>query len=221
MARSDRLFRLLALLQDGALHRAADLARALDVSARTIYRDMEALVAAGLPVAGTRGTGYRLAELTTLPPLRLSPAELEALSLGIAIVQESADPDLAGAAAALAQKVDAALPAEALPPSENWLFAFAAGASAARGFSLMAPIRSAIRGRQKLRLTGQDSAGTPGSQTVRPLRLDHRGRAWVLTAWSETHGAFRLFRLDLVEAAAPLPELFVDEPGKTLADYRP
>ena len=85
----------------------------------------------------------------------------------------------------------------------------------------MAPIRSAIRGRQKLRLTGQDSAGTPGSQTVRPLRLDHRGRAWVLTAWSETHGAFRLFRLDLVEAAAPLPELFVDEPGKTLADYRP
>lgn len=221
MDRSDRLFRLLGLLQDGASHRAEDLARSLGVSQRTIYRDTDALAASGLPVTGTRGTGYRLAELTALPPLRLGPQELEALYLGIAIVRESADPDLAAAAAGLADKIDNALPAEPLPPSEDWKFAFSPHASAARGFSVMAPVRSAIRGRQKLRLTARDSTGQHATHTVRPLRLDHRGRAWVLTAWSESADSFRLFRLDLVEEAEPLPELFVDEPGKTLADYRP
>ena len=100
MTRSDRLFRLLQLLHDGQCHRAGDLAAALGVSQRSIYRDMETLAAAGQPVTGTRGTGYRLADHVALPPLLLSAAEVEALNLGIAIVAESADPGLSPAEAA-------------------------------------------------------------------------------------------------------------------------
>ena len=60
-----------------------------------------------------------------------------------------------------------------------------------------------------------------GSQVVRPLKVENWGRFWVLTAWCEGTEGFATFRLDLIESAEALPELFVDEPGKTLADYLP
>ncbi|MGB3314498.1 MAG: helix-turn-helix domain-containing protein, partial [Albidovulum sp.] len=67
MRRNDRLFQLLRLLRDGQLHRAVDLADVLDVSVRTIWRDMATLVERGLPVSGERGVGYVLRDSITLP----------------------------------------------------------------------------------------------------------------------------------------------------------
>ena len=218
MSRSDRLFALLHRLHDGQLHRAADLAGALAVSPRTIYRDMDTLAASGIPVTGTRGTGYRLAEVVALPPLSLSAAEIDALNLGIAIVAESADPDLHAAAASLAAKIDAALPQSATSPSDAWKTATLPTASAARGFSHLPAIRAAIKGRQKLGIT---TTHAPEIRTIRPLQLENWGRTWVLTAWCETSSAFAQFRTDLIETATPLPELFVNEPGKRLPDYQP
>ena len=219
MARTDRLLDILRLMRDGDLHRAQDLAHRLDVSARTIYRDMERLAAAGVPVQGTRGTGYRLADTVALPPLTLSQAELEALNLGIAIVAEAADPELKAAAQALADKVDAALPEETIAEAEAWKTALTPFADAARGLSHMATLRGAIRGRQKLRIAYRTPDGTLTRRTIRPLKLESWGRVWTLAAWCEAREAFREFRLDLIEEAAALPELFVDEPGKTLADF--
>ena len=218
MPRTDRLFALQRVLQDGALHRAADLAQRLGVSQRTIYRDMETLARSGVPVSGTRGTGYCLADVIALPPLRLTQGEVEALNLGLAILAESTDPELHTAAQSLADKIDAVLPAVSAAPADAWKTAFRTGASAARGFAHMAALRSAIRGRQKLRIHSRDS--TP-VQTVRPLRLENWGRNWVLTAWSETASGFTQLRTDLIETATPLPELFVDEPGRTLGDFAP
>ncbi|MEP6062753.1 MAG: HTH domain-containing protein, partial [Marinomonas sp.] len=103
MSRSDRLFSILQILQDGALHTAGALAERLGVSQRTLYRDMDKLAASGVPVQGTRGTGYRLADLTALPPLMLTSPELEALNLGLAIAAQVADPDLKAAATRLAE----------------------------------------------------------------------------------------------------------------------
>ena len=219
MARTDRLLDILRILRDGALHRAQDLADRLGVSQRTIYRDMERLAAAGVPVEGTRGTGYRLAERIALPPLSLTPSELEALNLGIAIVAEAADPGLKSAAQSLADKIDAALPQQVIAEAEAWKTALTPLANAARGLSHMAALRSAIRGRQKLRLAYCAPDGTLTRCTIRPLRLETWGRVWTLTAWCELHSDFREFRLDLIEEAMALPELFVDEPGKTLADF--
>ncbi|MHA6264024.1 helix-turn-helix transcriptional regulator [Arenibacterium sp. CAU 1754] len=221
MRRTDRLFDIIRILRDGKLHRAQDIADKLEVSVRTIYRDMDTLAASGIPVEGERGVGYMVREAITLPPLTLTAAELEALNLGMAIVAEAADPDLKSAALSLADKIDAVLPTETIAEADAWKFAVYPFADAARGFSHMASLRSAIKGRQKLRLTYRRIDGTLTQRTVRPLHMEYWGRVWTLTAWCELREDFRVFRIDLIEEANPLPELFVDEPGKTLADYHP
>lgn len=220
MRRSDRLFDILARLRDGQLHRAQDLADALGVSLRTIYRDMDTLIASGIPVEGARGVGYILREAITLPPLTLTAEELEALNLGIAIVSGAADPGLKAAAAALGDKIDAVLAMQGPAEADAWKFAAHPFADAARGFSHMAVLRAAIRGRQKLRVTYHDSDGSLADTVLRPLLMEYWTRVWTLTAWCERRGDFRIFRVDLIDTATPLPELFVDEPGRTLADHR-
>ena len=221
MRRTDRLFEIIQILRDGKLHRAQDIAAQLEVSTRTIYRDMDTLVASGVPVEGERGVGYLVREQIPLPPLTLTPAELEALNLGMAIVAEAADADLKAAAQSLAAKVDAVLPTEVIAEADAWKFAVYPFADVARGFAHMPTLRAAIKSRQKLALRYRRLDGTLTDRTIRPLHMEYWGRVWTLTAWCETRGDFRVFRVDLIEEVRALPELFLDEPGKTLADYDP
>jgi predicted DNA-binding transcriptional regulator YafY len=134
-------------------------------------------------------------------------------------VAEAADPDLQAAARSLAAKIDAVTPADRSPPKDGWGFAVYPFADAARGFRHMPALRAAIRTRQKLALAYRDGDGKPSSRTIRPLQMEYWGRVWTLTAWDETRGDFRSFRVDRIEEVRALPELFVDEPGKSLADY--
>ncbi|WP_375280547.1 helix-turn-helix transcriptional regulator [Pseudooctadecabacter sp.] len=210
MRRADRLMTLIRLLRDGDLHRAADLARATGVSLRTIYRDMDTLAASGVPIEGERGTGYRVTAAITLPPLNLSMAELEALHVGLAAMRQAQDPDLAAAATSLATKLDGVLP-EGDAPRTLAVYPFA---DAARGFQHLPKIRSAIRARQKLKLT------TDRDRTVRPLQLDYWGRLWTCIVWCDTTRKFDDLRIDQITACRVLPSLFVDEEGKRLSDYR-
>ncbi|MEO0939667.1 MAG: YafY family protein [Pseudomonadota bacterium] len=219
MARSDRLFDLLTRLRTGGLHTAHELAAALGVSDRTLYRDIATLKASGVPVAGTPGAGYRITDAIALPPLTLTPEELEALNLGMAIVAEAADDGLRAAAASLAAKVDAVLPEETIAEADTWKFETYPFADAARGAGHMGRVRAAIRARQKLRLTYHSKGDRITTRTVRPLHMEYWGRVWTLTAWCELREDFRAFRLDLIQSAEPLPDLFVDERGKTYADY--
>lgn len=221
MRRTDRLFDIIQILRDGKLHRAQDIADRLEVSVRTIYRDMDTLVASGVPVEGERGVGYMVREAITLPPLTLTVAELEALNLGMAIVGEAADPDLKAAALSLADKVDAVLPTQVVAEADAWKFAVYPFADAARGFTHMPTLRAAIRARQKLRLTYTSKDDAVTTRVVRPLHMEYWGRVWTLTAWCELREDHRVFRVDLIRTAEALPELFVDEPGKTLADFTP
>jgi predicted DNA-binding transcriptional regulator YafY len=221
MPRPDRLFTLLQSLRDMQTHTALTLAQRTGVSLRTIYRDMEALAASGVPVTGTRGTGYRLADVITLPPLSLSASEFEALNLALAIAAEVADSDLRAAVDSLTAKLDAVLPETAIAQADAWKFARSPFGDATRGFALLPTLRAAIRARQKLRITYTSPGGTPNQRIIRPLHMENWNRVWTLTAWCEWRAAHRVFRLDLIRAAEALPELFADEPGKTLSDYRP
>ena len=207
---------LIDILRDGQLHRAEDLAWRFDVSVRTIYRDMDKLIASGVPVAGTRGEGYRVTPAITLPPLSLTPAELEALNLGLAVAAEVGDRDLQGAAETLAAKLDAVLPAETIAEGAAWQQALQTRGKATRVFAHLPVLRAAIQARQKLRIGVVGEA----AEVLRPLKVENWGRFWLLTGWSEGAG-FATYPLDQIESAEALPELFVDEPGKTLADYRP
>ncbi|NRB04343.1 MAG: YafY family transcriptional regulator [Rhodobacteraceae bacterium] len=219
MRRTDRLFDIIQILRDGALHKAQDIAERLEVSVRTIYRDMDTLVASGIPVEGERGVGYILREPITLPPMTLTVEELEALNLGVAIVSEAADPDLKRAAQNLAEKIDAVLPERVVEQADAWKFAVYPFADTVRGFSQMPTIRAAIKARQKLRIVYHSKGDRLTSRLIRPLHMEYWGRVWTLTAWCELRGDFRVFRVDLVQSAEALPEMFVDEPGKTLGDY--
>jgi len=211
MRRADRLMNLIRLLRDGQLHRAVDLARATDVSLRTVYRDMETLAKSGVPIEGERGTGYRVTAAITLPPLNLSMAELEAMHVGLAAMRQAGDPDLAAAAASLATKLDGVLP-EMNAPSTLAVYPFA---DAARGFQHLPKMRSAIRARQKLLLSINER-----DRTVRPLQLDYWGRLWTCIVWCDTLRKFDELRVDQITALRVLPSLFVEEEGKRLADYR-
>jgi predicted DNA-binding transcriptional regulator YafY len=219
MRRTDRLFDLIQILRDGRLHRAQDMADKLEVSVRTIYRDMDTLMASGLPVEGERGLGYMITAEITLPPLNLTMTELEALHLGMAIVGEAADEELQGAARSLSAKIDAVLPEDRRAPPTSFGFAVYPFADAAQGFQHMPSIRGAIRARQKLGLTYRALSGEVSTRTVRPLELEYWGRVWTATCWCELREDFRVFRVDRIETLKVLPALFVDEDGKTLADY--
>jgi len=109
MKRDDRLFDLVRILRDGRLHTASELARALGVSPRTIWRDMAMMAATGLPVEGERGLGYILRSPLMLPPTMLTPDELDALATGLRHV-EATDPPRARAARSLLAKIATLLP---------------------------------------------------------------------------------------------------------------
>jgi predicted DNA-binding transcriptional regulator YafY len=217
MRRTDRLFDLIQTLRDGRLHTARAMAERQEVSVRTIWRDMATLIASGLPVEGERGVGYILREPIDLPPLALTPDEVEALRLGVGLVAQGADPSLAPAATGLLAKIEAALPrARRLPARETWVFPGAEAALAARH---LPRLRQAVREGERLVLSYRDAQGEVSERPVRPLRLEFWGRVWTLAAWCETRGDFRSFRVDRIVTLQATGDHPAPEPGRDLAAY--
>lgn len=219
MRRTDRLFELIQILRDGRLHRGQDLADRLGISVRTLYRDMETIIASGIPVEGERGLGYMMTAPITLPPLNLTLTELEALHLGLSVVSKAADEELQRAAETLSEKVDAVLPEDRSAPASGWGFAVYPFAEAARGFVHMAPLRAAIRSRRKIDIAYAAPDAEVTQRTVRPLQMEYWGRVWTLTGWCELRNNFRVFRVDRIQTLDISFDTFEEEPGKTLADY--
>jgi predicted DNA-binding transcriptional regulator YafY len=219
MRRTDRLFELIQILRDGRLHRGKDLAERLGISLRTLYRDMDTLIASGIPVEGERGFGYMMTAPITLPPLNLTLTELEALHLGLAVVTKAADEELQRAARSLSDKVDAVLPEDRAAPATGWGFAVYPFAEAARGFVHMAPLRAAIRSRRKIDITYSSPDQPETRRRVRPLQMEYWGRVWTLTSWCELRNDFRVFRVDRIRTLDVSFDTFEEEPGKTLGDY--
>jgi len=110
MRRADRLFDIIQVLRRRKLVRARDLAEKLEVSERTVYRDIRDLMAGGVPIEGEAGVGYILREGYDLPPIMFDEQEIEALVLGVRIVETWADPALAAAAGNVIAKVEAVVP---------------------------------------------------------------------------------------------------------------
>jgi predicted DNA-binding transcriptional regulator YafY len=218
MRRTDRLFDLIQILRDGRLHRAQEMADRLEVSVRTIWRDMATLMGSGLPVEGERGVGYILRAPITLPPMILTADELEALRLGVRLVAEGADPGLARAARGLASKIATVSPVTTEPDADE-LFVFTGGETT-RASPHLPAIRAAIRAKERISITYIDPENRQSHRDIRPLQLEFWGRVWTLAAWCEARNDFRNFRIDRIAAITPTGEVFPDEPGRTLTDYR-
>lgn len=224
MKRSDRLFHLTQLLQDGAWHPAKELADICRVSERSIWRDMELLTNSGLPIEALRGLGYRLHPVTALPPMNLTERELEALRLGLIAVADEADTDLQSAARSLLEKLETALPGHGLAQKPRSGIGRAAFAAASAGFAHMPLLRRAIAARRVLRLT-QETLGNDGAQPaseevlIWPLRMDYLGGFWSLTCWCETHADFEVYQVHRIHALSETGARFSAEPGKRIEDY--
>lgn len=218
MRRADRLFRIVQMLRRRRVTTAAQLASALAVSERTIYRDMDDLSASGVPILAEAGVGYALAKGFDLPPLMFTRAEVEALVLGARIVRAWADPALARSAEEALAKIESVLPPplrERIPHGEIFAPDFHIDPEQR---SRLQPLREAIAERRKLRLAYRDGEGAASERVVRPLGLFFWGTTWTLGAWCELRQGFRTFRTDRIAVLDPLAETFEPEPGRTLAD---
>ena len=218
MRRADRLFELVQRLRGRRRCTAEQLAGWLEVSVRTVYRDVADLQARGVPIDGEAGVGYVLRPGYTLPPLMFTAAEAQALVAAVRIAQPRLDAPMAGEAEAALAKILAVLPADARVAAESLaLFAPDAGVGAEVREALNT-LRRAVIDRRKLQLRYVDEAGRASERIVRPLGCFFWGAVWTLAAWCELRQDFRSFRLDRLQRADMLDERFRDEPGRTLAD---
>jgi len=218
MRRADRLFRLVTLLSRARVVTARDLATQLEVSERTIYRDVADLVASGTPIDGEAGVGYRLRRDYRLPPLPFSAEELEALATGLRMVGGWADPAMGRAAELALARIDAVLPASGRSLRDAPVLV--------PGFHVppamvapMALLREAIAARRKV---GIDYVSADESKTARilwPLGLVFWGQSWTLAAWCELREDFRSFRLDRIGDLRVLDQGFQIARGRSLQDY--
>lgn len=220
MRRADRLFQIIQLLRGRSRAVTASwLAEQLEVSERTIYRDVRDLIASGTPLEGEAGVGYQLRRDYDLPPLMFDTDEVEALVLGARIAASVGDAALAKAARSVLSKVEAVLPAPMKPRlTEAALFAPRTWSSEAAAGDLLS-IRTAMAERRKIRTRYERKDGVETSRVVRPVGAFFWGKSWTLTAWCELRNDFRNFRLDRMNELELMGETFDDEPGKTLRDY--
>lgn len=219
MRRADRLFEIIQILRRKEVTRARELSELLEVSERTIYRDVQDLIASGVPIEGEAGVGYVLRAGFDLPPLMFKEQEIEALVLGARIVESLADAELAAAATDAIAKVEAVIPDRLRGYMANT-------ALLAPGQLYMEPVlfdlgelRRALRNRLKVHFRYRNVYDEPSERTVRPLSLAYFGPVWMLAAWCELRQDFRTFRLDRIDDFRLEEDRFRAEPGKTLHDF--
>ncbi|GIW18133.1 MAG: DNA-binding transcriptional regulator [Tepidiforma sp.] len=219
MQRTERLFQVIQLLRQHPVLTAAELGKALGVSERTVYRDIQQLARSGVPVAGEAGVGYTLRRGLELPPLTFTGEEVAALVLGSRLVQAWADAPAAKAAAAALQRIEAALPPELRERLVETPVYTPVRGPGERFAARLSELREAIDGRRYLTLRYTDSAGAATARRVRPLGLFFWGWSWTLLAWCELRNDFREFRLDRIAAAEVEAERFPRERGREIHDF--
>jgi len=219
MRRAQRLFDIIQHMRRRKLVRASELAEKLEVSERTIYRDVAELMASGVPIEGAPGLGYALRGGYDLPPMMFDSQEIEALVLGARIVESWADAALADSAGQVLAKIEAVLP-DHLRRQLAETALLAPKRHHAESLSIdSGELRRALRHRIKVRFRYRDGRETETERQVWPLGLSFYGPIWILAAWCELRQDFRAFRLDRMQSLVLSEEKFRPERGKTLNDY--
>ncbi|MFO1061052.1 MAG: YafY family protein [Dongiaceae bacterium] len=207
MRRADRLFQIVQILRRSARPvTSAMLAAELEVSQRSVYRDIADLVGQRVPIRGEAGLGYVLDRDFDMPPLMLTPDEIEAAVLGAQWVAGRGDAVLAAAARDLVAKIAAVVP-ERLRPfiAEPSIGAPPGRAVAPDGLDL-ARTRLWIRSGRKIRILYRDEQARPSRRTVWPVIVGYAETVRLLAAWCELRRDFRHFRTDRILEAEFLEE---------------
>jgi len=219
MRRADRLFQIVQHLRGGRLVTARMLGERLEVSDRTIYRDIADLQSTGVPIDGEAGVGYLMREGFDLPPLMFTRDEIVALVAGARMVRAFGGAQMARAAEEALVKIGAVLPdaekariARTEIHMPNWVVGDAERAS-------IDMIERAVDARDVLSIDYADEAGKASQRNVRPLGLWFWGKVWTLVAWCELREDFRAFRIDRISNLKRAERTFKPERGKQLTDF--
>ncbi|MBV7377815.1 helix-turn-helix transcriptional regulator [Maritimibacter dapengensis] len=219
MRRADRLFQIVQYLRGGRLTRARDLAEKLEVSERTIYRDVADLIGSGVPIEGEAGVGYVMRAGYDLPPLMFNREEIVALVAGARMARTWGGLEMARAAEEALVKIEAVLPDSLRARAESV-------AIHSVDFLGQDPVERAkldlLEGaadrRERIHFDYEDREGQASSRVVRPLGLFFWGRTWTLASWDEGRDDFRTFRVDRMENLTKGAS-FREERDKTLHAY--
>ena len=202
MRRTDRLFEIIQILRsESRVITAAEIAARLEVSTRTIYRDIQTLQAMRTPIEGEAGIGYLMRQGYDLPALNFSTDEIEAIVVGLSLVAQTGDRGLQKAARQVSHKIDAIRGSlESLQVSDRGALVPAA----------VDPdmIRRAIREEQKLDIRYRDESERDSSRQVRPLAIIYYVHAMLMVAWCELRNDFRHFRVDRMLSCAETGNFF-------------
>jgi predicted DNA-binding transcriptional regulator YafY len=219
MRRADRLFDIIQTLRTAAgPMTAARLAEQLEVTERTIYRDVAALQASRVPIEGAAGIGYVLRRGFDLPPLMFTSDEIDAIAVGARHVRRLRDPKLQAAAESVLAKVTAVVP-EGL---QNYLrappFYVSEGSVPPTGIDLSG-LREAIRATRKVSIAYEDAEGRQTQRTIWPIAMAFYVDVTVVAGWCELRSAFRHFRTDRIRSAQVLEGRFSTDNGRLLAAW--
>ncbi|MGH6996820.1 MAG: helix-turn-helix transcriptional regulator [Phenylobacterium sp.] len=222
MRRADRLFQIIQIMRRARAPITADaIAEELETSKRTVYRDIATLMGQRVPIRGEAGMGYVLDQGFDLPPLMLTPDEIEAAVLGAQWVASRGDPSLARAAQDLIAKIGASVP-ERLRP-----YVLEPAGRAVPGWRTTPPdqldmgeVRAAIRAGRKITLHYRDEQDRESRRTVWPVTVGYHETVRMLVAWCELRTDFRNFRTDRVVAAEFLEDRYPERPSLLRARWR-
>jgi predicted DNA-binding transcriptional regulator YafY len=219
MRPADRLFQIVLLLGRGRVLTAKTLAERLEVSERTIYRDIQDLAVSGVPIEGEAGVGYCLRRGYQIPPLMFDEQELQALVFGADVAKSWGDTRMAEAADRILAKIDAVLPDRLRPQLQSQRLTVPDVRMSESTTKMLGDVRDAINSRMRMFIEYQDAEHDATERIVWPLTLAYWGMSWTLGAWCELRQDFRNFRVDRIAAARGLRSTFPDEPGRRLEDY--
>jgi predicted DNA-binding transcriptional regulator YafY len=218
MRRAERLFQIIQLIRGRRLSTARFLAERLEVSERTVYRDVAELMAQGVPIAGEAGVGYRMNAGFDLAPLMFTRDEAQSLVASVRLARPRLDVGLAAQTDTALSKILAVLPpAERAAAESLAIYAPPVGPDEATRVRLQT-LRTAAEARRKVHIAYVDLKDERSERVLRPLGCFFWSEVWTLAAWCEVREGFRNFRVDRIERLEALDERFRDEPGKTLAD---
>ncbi|MFA3915746.1 helix-turn-helix transcriptional regulator [Ruegeria hyattellae] len=220
MRRTERLFQIIQILRSTRSPiTGRELADELEISIRTLYRDMAELAAQRIPITGEAGMGYVLDDGYDMPPLMLTADELEAAALGAAWVASEADSTLARAARDLVAKLSDTIPKELRPVVLDASSKPIKTRSSVKENFDSALLRHAIRERYRLQLAYTDSKGDMTDRVVWPLLIAFLDRSRYLVAWCETRDGIRHFKTDRVQELKVLGEKYLGRRAKLIKEW--
>ncbi|MEP1209661.1 MAG: YafY family protein [Rhizobiaceae bacterium] len=201
MRRADRLLQIIQILRRAAGPIAAStIAEELEVSLRTLYRDMASLESTGVPIRGEAGVGYILEDGYDMPPLMFTASELEALMLGARMLDSRVDESLSRAAKDAVAKIAAVVPKdlrEVLIDTPLFAPQFTASPELAIDPNI---IRQSLRRESQVTITYEDLKGAITTRTIWPILISFFQGATVLAAWCTLRKDFRSFRIDRISS---------------------